>query len=87
MKHEGFDFTVNVWDETNPKSDEKDIWSGNIAVPNLIFDDKKNLMKNLGNLFTIEYEKLTECLIFLNSGGVTSKTFCITNEQFFFKSS
>ena len=37
MKHEGFDFTVNVWDEKNPKSDEKDVWAGNIAVPNLIF--------------------------------------------------
>ena len=33
--------------------------------------------KKLGELFSIEYEKLTECLIFLNSGGVTSKTFHI----------
>ena len=23
MKHEGFDFTLNVWDEEEPKSDEK----------------------------------------------------------------
>ena len=30
MKHEGFDFTINVWDEKKPKSDEKDIWAGNI---------------------------------------------------------
>ena len=77
MKHEGFDFTLNVWDEENPKSDEKDAWAGNIAVPHLIFDDKKKFNENLGNLFSIEYEKLTECLIFLNSGGVTSKTFHI----------
>ena len=33
MKHEGFDFTLNVWDEKNPKSDENDAWHGNIAVP------------------------------------------------------
>ena len=33
MKHEGFDFTVNVWDEESPKSDEYDAWHGNIAVP------------------------------------------------------
>ena len=39
MKHEGFDFTVNVWDEKKPKSDEEDLWAGNIAVSNLIFDD------------------------------------------------
>ena len=74
MKHEGFDFTINVWDEKNPKSDEDNAWHGNIAVPHLIFDDKKKFNSNLGKYFKIEYEKLTECLIFLNSGGVTSKT-------------
>lgn len=77
MKHEGFDFTKNVWDEKIPKSDEKNAWAGNIAVPHLIFDDKEMFKKKLGELFSIEYEKLTECLIFLNSGGVTSKTFHI----------
>ena len=83
MKHEGFDFTLNVWDEKNPKSDEENAWHGNIAVHHLIFDNKKNFEKNLGHLFKIEYEKLTECLIFLNSGGVTSKTACIPMNNFF----
>tara|TARA_B100000029_G_scaffold219360_1_gene217090 strand:- start:185 stop:991 length:807 start_codon:yes stop_codon:yes gene_type:complete len=83
MKHEGFDFTVNVWDEKNPKSDEHDVWDGNIAITNLIFDDKKKFNEKLGSYFTIEYEKFTECLIFLNSGGVTSKTFNIPMNKFF----
>ena len=83
MKHEGFDFTINVWDEKDPKSNEDDVWDGNIAITNLIFDDKKKFNKKLGNLFDIEYEKFTECLIFLNSGGVTSKTFCIPMNEFF----
>jgi len=83
MKHEGFDFTLNVWDEIQPKSDEEDAWAGNIAVPHLIFDDKKKFDENLGNLFKLEYEELTECLIFLNSGGVTSKTFCLPMNNFF----
>tara|TARA_B100001093_G_C26013532_1_gene670734 strand:- start:193 stop:534 length:342 start_codon:yes stop_codon:yes gene_type:complete len=74
MKHEGFDFTKNVWDEDNPKSDENNAWHGNIAVPHLLFDDKKIFEKNMGDYFSMEYEELTECLIFLNSGGVTSKT-------------
>ncbi|MDA9684886.1 hypothetical protein N9U33_04805, partial [Candidatus Pelagibacter bacterium] len=39
--------------------------------------------KNLGKYFKIEYEKLTECFIFLNSGGVTSKTKCIPLNNFF----
>ena len=83
MKHEGFDFTLNVWDEENPKSDENNAWHGNIAVPHLIFDDKEGFDENLSNLFTLEYDKFTECLIFLNSGGVTSKTKCIPMNRFF----
>ena len=83
MKHEGFDFTLNVWDEKNPKCDEKNAWHGNIAVPHLIFDNKEKFHNNLGKYFKIEYEKLTECLIFLNSGGVTSKTKCIPMNIFF----
>lgn len=85
MKHEGFDFTVNVWDEKNPKSDALDVWDGNIGVTNLIFDNKKEFDDNLGSIFSIEYEKLTECFIFLNSGGVSSKTFYIPLNDFFLK--
>jgi SAM-dependent methyltransferase len=77
MKHEGFDFTKNVWDENDPKSDEKNAWAGNIAVPHLLFDDKQAFKNKMGNFFAIEHEEITECLIFLNSGGVTSKTFHI----------
>ncbi len=83
MKHEGFDFTLNVWDEENPKSDQTDAWHGNIAVPHLIFDDKDGFKRHLSNLFKIDYDKFTECLIFLNSGGVTSKTKCIPMNRFF----
>ena len=82
MKHEGYDFTLNVWDEKNPKRDANDAWAGNIAVPHLIFDDKKKFDENLGSLFSIKFEELTECLIFLNSGGVTSKTFYIPMNTF-----
>lgn len=85
MRHEGFDFTVNVWDEKKPKSDEKNAWIGNIAVPNLIFDDRKLFNKHLGNFFSIYYEELTECFVFLNSGGVTSKTFYIPLPIFLLK--
>ena len=85
MRHEGFDFTKNVWDENDPKSDEKNAWAGNIAVPHLLFDDKKTFKEKMGNYFSIEYEELTECFIFLNSGGVTSKTFHIPLPAFALK--
>ena len=77
MKHEGFDFTKDVWSETTPVNDEKDVWSGNIAIPHLIFDDLNIFNKYLGAYFKIEHENFGECFVFLNSGGVISKTFYI----------
>ena len=86
MRHEGFDFTKEVWNENQPMSDENDRWSGNIAIPHLIFDDVENFKKKFRDKFVIEHEKFYECFIFLNSGGVTSKTFYIPLNSFFFKS-
>ena len=83
MRHEGFDFTKNVWDENIPMSDENDLWAGNIALSSLIFDNKKNFKEKFENEFKIIHDKLYEFLIFLNSGGVTSKTFYIPLNIFF----
>tara|TARA_E500000178_G_scaffold347258_2_gene400240 strand:+ start:1744 stop:2550 length:807 start_codon:yes stop_codon:yes gene_type:complete len=85
MKHEGFDFTKNVWDENQPMSDEDDRWSGNIAIPHLIFDDIDKFDEKFGEKFKIDHEKFYECFVFLNSGGVTSKTFYIPLNLFFLK--
>ena len=41
MKHEGFDFTKNVWSLNEPSTDINDLWSGNSAIPYLIFNDEK----------------------------------------------
>ena len=77
MKHEGFDWTKNVWSESTPATDDEDLWSGNNAIPHLVFDDSKVFNENLGNYFKIEYEKTLHRISYLNSGGVTSKTFYI----------
>ncbi len=77
MRHEGFDFTKDAWSETSPVTDHDDLWAGNIAVPHLVFDDLNTFNRHLGKYFKIEYEKFSECFIFLNSGGVCSKTFYI----------
>jgi len=82
MKHEGYDFTKDVWSESTPVTEENDLWAGNIAVPHLIFDDVNIFNKNLGSYFKIEYENFSECFIFLNSGGVCSKTFYIPLNNF-----
>ena len=85
MKHEGFDFTKNVWSLDEPSTDDKDLWSGNSAIPYLIFNDKKIFREKLGSKFNLKHLKLCECLLFLNSGGVTSKTFYIPLNFFFLK--
>tara|TARA_B100000686_G_scaffold347762_1_gene437195 strand:+ start:483 stop:1289 length:807 start_codon:yes stop_codon:yes gene_type:complete len=83
MRHEGFDFTKNVWSETVPVTDGDDLWDGNIAVPHLVFDDLHIFNKYLGSHFKIEHENFSECFIFLNSGGVCSRTFYIPLNNFF----
>ena len=83
MKHEGFDWTKDIWNETMPAIEDEDLWSGNNAIPNLLFDDKNAFNKNLGTFFKIEYDKILHCFTFLNSGGVTSKTFYIPLNYFF----
>jgi len=85
MRHEGFDFTKNVWSEKEPMSDTNDIWAGNIAVPHLVFDDQIKFKEKLGSKFKIRHQKIYECLVFLNSGGVSSKTFYIPLNDFFLK--
>ena len=82
MRHEGFDFTKNVWSDTSPVTDD-DVWEGNIAVPHLVFDDINTFKKYLGSHFKIEYESFSECFVFLNSGGVCSRTFLIPLNIFF----
>ena len=83
MRHEGFDWTKDIWNESIPATDEEDLWSGNNAIPHLIFDDMNAFNKNLGSYFNVEYEKKLHELSFLNSGGVTSKTFYIPLNYFF----
>ena len=85
MKHEGFDFTRDVWSLKDPSTEKDDLWAGNSAIPYLIFNDKKNFEKYLGDKFKINFFANCECFLFLNSGGVTSKTFYIPLNLFFLK--
>ena len=85
MRHEGFDFTKNVWSLKIPATSKEDLWSGNSAIPYLIFENQKKFKEHLGHKFTMKYKKLCECFLFLNSGGVTSKTFHIPLNSFVLK--
>ena len=83
MRHEGFDWTKDIWNESVPATEDEDVWSGNIAIPHLIFDDMNAFNKNLGSYFKIEHDKILHELSYLNSGGVCSKQFYIPLNYFF----
>lgn len=76
MRIEGYSYERNVFDETIPQSNTDDLWSGNNAVPNLLFDDINKFHKEIP-YFEITHTSFSECLTYLASGGVTAKTFHI----------
>lgn len=73
MRHEGYSLHANVFDEKEVVTDPNDLWSANCAIPNLLFDDKKKFEKEI-QFFKIKRSTFSECLLFLNSGGVIAKT-------------
>lgn len=82
-RHEEVDFTKDVWNLKKSSINNIHPWNGNNAIPNLIFDDKIKFRKNLEKNFKIIYEGYSECLIFINSGGVYSRNFYLPLNNFF----
>tara|TARA_B100000780_G_scaffold176070_1_gene123372 strand:- start:2103 stop:2900 length:798 start_codon:yes stop_codon:yes gene_type:complete len=73
MRHEGFDYTIDVFDKNKVCTDENDLWSANCAIPNLLFDDIE-VFKSKFKYFKVEHTSYSEFFLFINSGGVISKT-------------
>lgn len=73
MRHEGYSFEVDVFDRDCICTDPKDLWSGNNAVPRLLFDNHEAFLRHQPG-WRILRDEFCECLMFLNSGGVTAKT-------------
>lgn len=76
MRIEGYSYDVNVFDAKVPANDPNDLWSGNNAVPNMLFDDADRFHANVPE-FRIVEQGFGEVLVYLASGGVTAKTFHI----------
>ena len=73
MRHEGWSYDVDVFDEGAVVNDPKDSWSGNNCVSGLLFRDANAFEANVPGL---RFLKLTfgECLVFPLSGGVVATT-------------
>lgn len=76
MRHEGYSFTPDVFDEDVVCTDPNDLWSANCAIPNLLFDNPKRFEARVPG-FRVIHRGFSEFSCFLNSGGVIAKTFCI----------
>jgi len=76
MRIEGYSYDVDVFDRTMPVNDASDLWSGNNAVPNMLFDDEDRFHREIP-FFRITDRGYGEVLAYLASGGVTAKTFFI----------
>jgi SAM-dependent methyltransferase len=81
MRIEGYSFDVDIFDKDAIVTDPEDLWSGNNAVPNLLFDDRDRFHQNVPD-FKILKSSFSECFVYLASGGVTAKTVYIPLPHF-----
>lgn len=72
MRHEGWSYDVDVFDENEVVNDKSDLWSANCAVPELLFKDASQFERTFSSM-KVELNQPCECLIFPVSGGVISK--------------
>lgn len=72
MRHEGWSYDIDVFDETTPANDPSDPWSANCAVPELMFDNPTRLSRAIPDLAILKNQKM-EAFLFPLSGGVIAK--------------
>lgn len=70
---EGYAYDVDVFDAAVELSDPANLWEANNAIPDLLFDDRARFAREVPE-FELVHERFEECLLVLNSGGVTHKT-------------
>lgn len=76
MRIEGYSYEIDIFDPSVIATDPDDLWSGNNAIPNLLFDDIDRFHKETP-YFKMVRSTFSECFTYLASGGVTAKTFSI----------
>jgi SAM-dependent methyltransferase len=73
QRHEGYDYNVSVFDDGAICTDPDDLWAGNNAIVDLLFEDEARFAAAVP-YFRRVHRQPCEFLTFLNSGGVTAKT-------------
>ena len=73
MRHEGWSYKIDIFDENQIANDPNDPWSANCAIPELLFEQTNQFHCKFPFLKIIKNEK-NEGFIFPLSGGVIAKT-------------
>lgn len=73
MRHEGYSLKTNPFDPSKPCNDKDDLWSANLAISNLLFDNEKRFYENVKG-FKIIKKSYAEFFLLPLSGGVIAKT-------------
>jgi SAM-dependent methyltransferase len=73
MRHEGWSYDVDVFNENEVTNDPGDPWSANCAIPELLFGSTEDFEAKVPG-YKIVKNELNECLLFPASGGVIAKT-------------
>ena len=73
MRHEGWSYDVDVFNENEVTNDPADPWSANCAIPEMLFGSAKTFEERVPG-FEVIRNDLNECLLFPLSGGVIAKT-------------
>ncbi|MEO8454627.1 MAG: class I SAM-dependent methyltransferase [Sphingomicrobium sp.] len=73
MRHEGWSYDIDVFDEDAVTNDPKDPWSANCAIPQLLFRSSAEFERCVPG-YSVTKNELNECLLFPFSGGVIAKT-------------
>ncbi len=76
MRHEGWSYAVDLFDEAANATDGLDPLAGNNAVANLLFGDRVRFAAAFPSL-TITRDEYTEFFVFLLSGGVGGRVFTV----------
>jgi SAM-dependent methyltransferase len=74
MRHEGWNYDIDVFDINAVVNDPNDPWSGNNAISQLLFDKNRQKFENNFKSLNVIVDKPCECFVFPLSGGVTAKT-------------
>ena len=72
MRHEGWSYDIDVFDEKSVTNDATDPWSANCAIPELLFQSSTAFEEKVPG-FKVVLNDLNECLLFPLSGGVIAK--------------